>query len=40
MGLFGYHTSNMEDFLAEYDLNFSDWDKEVSVENFIMSPGD
>jgi hypothetical protein len=40
-GLKGYPSRNMEDFVAEYDLNCVDLAQEVSVEkNFSMWPRD
>ena len=40
-GLMGYPSRNMEDFVAEYDLNCVDLAQEVSVEkNFSMWPRD
>ena len=40
-GLMGYSSRNMEDFVAESDLNCADLAQEVSVEkNFILWPRD
>ena len=41
LGLMGYSSRNMEDFVPEYDLNCAALDQEVSVENnFRMWPRD
>jgi hypothetical protein len=36
LGLMGYSSRNMKDFIAEYFLNCADLAQEVSVENFRM----
>ena len=41
LGLMGYPSRNMEDFIAEYDLSCADLAQEISVEeNFRMWPRD
>lgn len=40
MGLNGHPRRNMEDFIAESDLNCADQAQEVSEESFSMWPGD
>jgi hypothetical protein len=40
-GLMGYPSRNIQDFVAECDLNYADLTQEVSVEkNFSMWPRD
>ena len=39
-GLMGYSNRNMEDFVAESNLNCTDLAQEVSEENFSMWPRD
>ena len=40
MGLMGYPSKNMEDFVTESDLKCANLDQSVSVENFSMWPRD
>jgi hypothetical protein len=40
LGLMSYPSRNMQDFVAEYDLNCADLAQEVSRKNFRMWPRD